>query len=52
MLKPGSIVLDPHNRRVTVVEVLPDAMVRVRLAGFYGASLLLPASCLRPVEES
>lgn len=49
MIEPGRLALDPHNRRVTIVEVTPTHVV-VKLAGPYGATYQLPASALRPIE--
>lgn len=52
-LKPGCECLDPVGRVVTILSVSADRRdVQVRLAGAYGATVLYPASVLRPVEES
>ncbi len=53
MIKPGRHAIDPQGRRVYVVDVKPDPsgnravdMVRVKLAGPYGAHVDLPRSAL------
>ncbi len=48
LLKPGREALDPYNRRVVVISKDGD-MVKCRLGGTYGATLIYSASCLRPV---
>lgn len=49
-LKPGREVLDPLNRHVIVQAVNVGGLVRVKLAGPYGATVYYPASSLRPVK--
>jgi len=55
VIKPGRNAIDPHGRNVYVVDVTPDPsgdkardLVKVRLAGSYGAHLQYPRSTLRP----
>lgn len=57
MIKPGRDVIDPHGRTVYVVDITPDPsgdkardVVKVRLAGPYGAHLQYPRSVLRPID--
>lgn len=56
MVKPGRYVIDPQGREVYVIDIIPDLsgdksrdMVKVRLAGPYGARVTYPRSVLRPV---
>ena len=51
-LKVGREYLDPHNRRVTLVELKRNVegkyvMAIVKLAGPYGATVWYPVSMLR-----
>ena len=53
MLKVGREYIDPHNRRVRLVELRKDndgqwaVVAIVKLAGSYGATLWYPVSMLR-----
>lgn len=45
----GQRVLDPMNRRVTVIDIKGN-MVKVQMSGFHGTTVVYPASVLRPIE--
>ncbi len=58
MIKPGRDAIDPHGRTVYVVDIQADPsgdkardIVKVKLAGPYGAHLHYPRSVLRPTDE-
>jgi hypothetical protein len=52
MIKVGRTVIDPMNRRVTIIAFdKATQTVTVKCAGPHGTTIQYPASCLR-VEEA